>query len=176
MAKFRLSRRAEADLLSIGEFTLREWGISQAASYLGEIETCCQILADNPSLGRRCDYVRPGLRRHEHGKHVLFYRRDSDGILISRILHQRMLPDRHDLDGLGCDIPGLENRETRGTRLAACPSVDDPNDSSAILRRRPRSGRPISEQIDEVSADNQRPNDCGTFVDGSDMIHRNRDY
>jgi hypothetical protein len=60
--------------------------------------------------------------------------------------------------------------------LAACPSVDDPNDISAILRHRPRGGRPISEQIDEVSADNQRPYDCGTFVDGSDMIHRNRNY
>jgi toxin ParE1/3/4 len=97
MAKFRLSRRAEADLLSIGEFTLREWGKSQAARYLGEIETCCQMLADNTALGRPCDHVRPGLRRHEHGKHVLFYRRERNGILVSRILHQRMLPERHDI-------------------------------------------------------------------------------
>jgi toxin ParE1/3/4 len=98
MAKFRLSRRAEVDLLSIGEFTLREWGKSQAARYIGELETCCQMLADNPALGRPCDHVRPGLRRHEHGKHVLFYRRESKGILISRILHQRMLPERHAID------------------------------------------------------------------------------
>jgi len=98
MAKFRLSRRAEADLLSIGEFTIREWGMSQAARYLNELETCCQMLADNPGLGRACDYVRSGLHRHEHGKHVLFYRQDRNGILISRILHQRMLPDRHTFD------------------------------------------------------------------------------
>lgn len=99
MANFRFSRRAEADLLSIGEYTLREWDKSQAARYLGELEACCQMLADNPFLGRACDYVRPGLRRHEHGKHVLFYRREKGGILISRILHQRMLPERHDIDG-----------------------------------------------------------------------------
>ncbi len=95
MAKFRLSRRPEADLLSIGEFTIHEWGISQAARYLNELETCCQMLADNLALGRACDYIRPGLRRHEHGKHVLFYRQERDGVVISRILHQRMLPDRH---------------------------------------------------------------------------------
>ena len=98
MAKFRLSRRAEADLLGIGKFTLREWGKSQAARYIAELETCCQMLADNPALGRPCDHVRPGLRRHEHGKHVLFYRQERNGILVSRILHQRMLPDRHAID------------------------------------------------------------------------------
>jgi plasmid stabilization system protein ParE len=31
----------------------------------------------------------------EHDRHVIFYRRSGKGILISRILHQRMLPDRH---------------------------------------------------------------------------------
>ncbi len=98
MANFRFSRRAEADLLSIGNYTLQRWGQAQAARYLGELEVCCQALADNPALGRLCEDVRPGLRRHEHGKHVLFYRQERDGILVSRVLHQRMLPDRHAID------------------------------------------------------------------------------
>ncbi len=98
MSKVRFSRRAEADLLSIADYTLRKWGKAQAARYLGEIEACCRMLADNPALGRLCDEVRPGLRRHEHGKHVLFYREERGGILLSRILHQRMLPDRHVMD------------------------------------------------------------------------------
>jgi plasmid stabilization system protein ParE len=34
----------------------------------------------------------------EHGRHVVFYRQDGSGILISRILHQRMLPERHPLE------------------------------------------------------------------------------
>ncbi len=95
MAKLRFSRRAEADLLDIAEYTLSKWGKFQAADYLNEIENCCRLLADNPSLGRHCDDIRPGLHRHEHGKHVLFYRREGGGILISRILHERMLPERH---------------------------------------------------------------------------------
>jgi toxin ParE1/3/4 len=92
---FRFSRRAEADLLNIGAYTLRTWGKAQAVRYIIELEVCCQKLADNPALGRHCDDVRPGLRRLEHGRHVVFYRQQRGGILVSRILHQRMLPDRH---------------------------------------------------------------------------------
>jgi toxin ParE1/3/4 len=98
VAGFRFSRRAEADLLNIGDYTLRKWGKAQATRYLGELEACCQTLAREPALGRLCDDVRPGLRRHEHGKHVVFYRQERSGILVSRILHQRMLPDRHAID------------------------------------------------------------------------------
>jgi hypothetical protein len=34
----------------------------------------------------------------ECGRHVLFYREYAAGILISRILHQRMLPEKQALD------------------------------------------------------------------------------
>ena len=98
MAAFRFSRRAEADLLSIGDYTLRTWGKAQAARYLGELEVCCQTLSDNPALGRLCPEIRPGLRRLEHGKHVVFYRQERGGILVSRSLHQRMLPELHSIE------------------------------------------------------------------------------
>ena len=91
-------RRAESDLLSIGEFTLRTWGKGQTIRYLNELEVCCQRLAGNPSLGRNGDYIRAGLRRLEHGSHVVFYRQQRHGVLISRILHQRMLPRKHPID------------------------------------------------------------------------------
>jgi toxin ParE1/3/4 len=96
MATFRFSRRAETDLLSVGEYTLRTWGKAQTARYLAELETFCQTLADNPALGRTCDDIRPGLCRLEYGKHVVFYRQEQTGILIVRILHQSMLPEKHD--------------------------------------------------------------------------------
>jgi toxin ParE1/3/4 len=98
MALFRLSRRAEADLLSIGAFTLQTWGEDQTIRYIADLEACCQMLAGNPSLGRSCDDVRPGLRRMEHGRHVVSYRENAGGILVSRILHQRMLAERHAID------------------------------------------------------------------------------
>jgi toxin ParE1/3/4 len=98
VAAFRFSRRAEADLLNIGKYTLRTWGKAQTVRYLRDLEDFCQTLADNPALGRACDDIRPGLRRLEHGKHVVFYRGERTGILVSRILHQSMLPDKHYMD------------------------------------------------------------------------------
>jgi toxin ParE1/3/4 len=84
-------------LLSIGDYTLRTWGEDQAIRYLDALEASCQMLAENPALGRACDNIRPGLRRMEHGRHVLFYRQVAGGILISRILHQRMAHERQSL-------------------------------------------------------------------------------
>ena len=49
-------------------------------------------------FGRSCNRIRPGYRRIEHGKHVILYRADRDGIFISRVLHQRMLPSEHWID------------------------------------------------------------------------------
>jgi toxin ParE1/3/4 len=56
------------------------------------------MLADNHGLGRGCDEIRSGLRRIESGRHVVFYREQAGGILVSRILHQRMLPERQAMD------------------------------------------------------------------------------
>ncbi len=81
-------------MLSIGAYTLRTWGEDQAIRYLSDLEEACELLTSNPALGRACDDIRPGLRRMECGKRVIFYREDSTGIWISRILHQRMLPPR----------------------------------------------------------------------------------
>lgn len=98
MATFRFSRHAEADLVGIGGYTLRTWGVDQTLRYLDDLEACCRMLAGNPELGRVCDDVRPGLRRMESGRHVVFYREEAGGILVSRILHQRMLPERHAIE------------------------------------------------------------------------------
>jgi len=98
VATVRFSRRAEKDLLSIGEYTLQVWGKGQAARYLDSLEKICTTLSDHPELDRLCDEVRPGLRRHEHDKHVVFYRQKPDGILIVRILHQRILPEKYEFD------------------------------------------------------------------------------
>jgi toxin ParE1/3/4 len=98
VAAFRLSCRAEADLLDIADYTLRTWGEAQTIRYLNDLERCCQRLAENPGSGRNCDSIRPGLRRAEQGKHVVFYREAPSGIFVSRILRQRMLPEIQNMD------------------------------------------------------------------------------
>ena len=97
MSRVRYSQKAEDDLIGIGEYTLRSWGEAQAERYLAALEECCEMLGNNPELGRSCEEIRPGLRRFEQGKHVVFYRKDAEGIVVSRILHQSMLAEPHDL-------------------------------------------------------------------------------
>lgn len=98
MARFRFSRLAEADLMDIFTYSLRTWGEEQALRYVEGLEASCRQLANNPELGRACDDIRPGLRRMEHGQHVIFYRTEERGILVSRVLHRRMLPQRHGIN------------------------------------------------------------------------------
>jgi toxin ParE1/3/4 len=104
MATVRFSRSAKTDLLGIGAYTLQKWGAAQAERYLDSLERCAKLLAGNPSLGRRCAWIRPGLFRFEKERHVLFYRQEGDGILVSRILHQSMLPDPHDFADAELDL------------------------------------------------------------------------
>ena len=85
-------------MYDIGIYTLRTCGAAQVRLYLLKIDNCCQVLADNPGLGRLYGDIRPGLRRMEQGKHVIFYRDEPGGILVCRILHQRMLPETHGLE------------------------------------------------------------------------------
>ncbi len=103
MPRYRLSRMARLDLFDIADSTLATWGEEQALRYLDGLEECFHLLAESPEIGRACDRVRPGYRRHEHQKHAIFYRPDGEDVLIGRILHQRMLPDRRLLDASEAD-------------------------------------------------------------------------
>jgi len=90
MRGFHLTVRARSDLASIGRYTEKMWGREQRNKCLAQIDECFHMLADNPSLGRSCDWIVPGYARYYIGKHVVFYRVAGDGIEIIRLLHERM--------------------------------------------------------------------------------------
>jgi toxin ParE1/3/4 len=98
VARFRFSPLAASDLKDIVEFTIRNWDERQATRYLDRLETAVQRLSEIETLGRRCDHIRPGLWRAEEGSHVIFFRRDADGLLVCRVLHYRMLPEYQTID------------------------------------------------------------------------------
>jgi toxin ParE1/3/4 len=99
VAKLKFTRHSEADLEAILEYTLETWGEKQVGRYLDDLQECLQELADKPGLGRSCASILPGLKRLEHGRHVVFYRPKEYGIRVIRILHQGMLPDLNLLGG-----------------------------------------------------------------------------
>jgi toxin ParE1/3/4 len=95
---YRLSKLARLDLMDIADYTVDTWGPEQAQRSLDSLEGCFNRLVEAPRIGRPCDRIRMGYRRIEHEKHVILYRADHDGIFISRVLHQRMLPSVHLID------------------------------------------------------------------------------
>lgn len=40
-------------------------------------------------MGRKAEAIAPGVRRHEHGSHVILYEEQSDGIDILAVIHGR---------------------------------------------------------------------------------------
>jgi len=91
MPAYRVSNKAQSDLLSIGRFTAREWGRAQRNFYLKQIDDCFSQIAENSNLGMACDYISAGYRKIPQGSHIIFYKQDSDGIIeIIRVLHQSM--------------------------------------------------------------------------------------
>ncbi|QUR67788.1 type II toxin-antitoxin system RelE/ParE family toxin [Mycobacterium spongiae] len=97
MSQYVLSPAAQADLEQIWDFTSERWNDDQAEAYVRVIQRAVELVADNPLIGRSCDEVRAGYRRHTAGSHTLYYRVGAGGDLVEvvRILHKHMDVDRH---------------------------------------------------------------------------------
>jgi toxin ParE1/3/4 len=64
--------------------------LEQAQDYLTGLHSHFQALAEHPMYGRSASHLAPGLRRTEYQSHVVFYQPQSYGVLIVRVLHERM--------------------------------------------------------------------------------------
>ena len=96
MNRYVLSPAARADLEQIWDYSSERWDDDQAEEYLREVQRAIERVVANPRIGRACDEVRPGYRKHAVGSHTLYYRIASDDVIdVVRILHQRMDTDRH---------------------------------------------------------------------------------
>lgn len=95
MACYRLSVSAVEDLRAIARYSVQHFGVPKAKSYGKSFRICFNIIADNPHVGRAYGYIRPGLRRHSHKSHAVFYILQDQGILIVRILHESQDILRH---------------------------------------------------------------------------------
>lgn len=87
MPSFALTKRAEADLYHIALFGYERFGESQAQAYLGELERVFGLLAGQPRMGRKAETIAPGVRRHEHGSHVILYEDAPGGERILAVVH-----------------------------------------------------------------------------------------
>jgi toxin ParE1/3/4 len=87
---YLLSPAALADLGEIWDYTARNWGEDQADRYVLAIREACEALAAGRRHGLAIDEIRAGYRKLAVGSHFLFYRLSDAGLVVVRILHQRM--------------------------------------------------------------------------------------
>ncbi len=92
---YRLSNLAAEDFGAIYEYTWRRFGPLQADKYTHELDATLKLLAKNPLMGRDCQNLIDGARRHDYGQHAIFYMYADDPIFVIRILHQQMEPLLH---------------------------------------------------------------------------------
>lgn len=83
------SPQAEADLVEIWLYGVREHSPSDADRYLREIYTACTRLRDWPYSGRVRFEIAPNVRSISVPPHVAFYRVTDSAIEIVRVLHGR---------------------------------------------------------------------------------------
>lgn len=95
MGSYTLSGEADADIETIAEASLQQWGLVAAEKHILGLHAALQRLAEFPDLGRDASPIRSGYRRIEIASHSVFYRKTADGVLIVRVLHQRMDFGRH---------------------------------------------------------------------------------
>lgn len=88
----RISRLARADLDDIRVYTRKQWGEAQWYRYYRDLVDAFSRIADDPTVGRSRDLLRPGMRSVTCGKHVIFFApvaAAGGAPVILRIVHER---------------------------------------------------------------------------------------
>jgi toxin ParE1/3/4 len=94
LMRLELSRRAQADLDDIRDYSVAQFGIERAIVYFDAIEQAFRRLLDHPRIGS----PRPGTERaalsYAVGEHRIYYDAFDDRIIIQRVLHKAMDVER----------------------------------------------------------------------------------
>lgn len=93
--QYKLSRLAQEHLINIKKYTIKNYGDLQWSKYKSILLSGLQGLADNPGLGKKCDDIYPNGFYFPVGKHIAYYTKEADFILIVALLGQSQLPQKH---------------------------------------------------------------------------------
>ncbi len=95
MPIYRLTADAQADLIEIRQFTVKQWGLSQSKKYLSELREIIYLLAERPSLGKSRPDVDSNVLSFPHASHILYYVMHEQQLIVIAVLHKRMVPFNH---------------------------------------------------------------------------------
>ncbi len=113
---YRLTEAADGDIADVLRETARQFGPLQRERYAALIERAIAMVAEEPERpgSRRRDYLMAGVRsfhvetaagRAGAAAHIVYYLRGRfddghEGVIVARLLHERMEPLRHLTRGL----------------------------------------------------------------------------
>jgi toxin ParE1/3/4 len=86
---FRLSGKAEEDLVRLYVDGVRLFGVGQAEAYFEGLAGTFDFLAEYPKAARERMEITPPVRIHPYRSHLIVYRLDGPDILILRVRHGR---------------------------------------------------------------------------------------
>lgn len=90
MRRYRLSRKAEEDVIAAFVYGAAQFGVQQAERYHDLLEKTFQFLAENPEAARERAEITPPVRIHPIESHIVIYTVDERGdIFIVRVRHGR---------------------------------------------------------------------------------------
>lgn len=92
--RLELSRRAQADLDDIRDYSAARFGIAQAIDYLDAIEQAFRRLVAHPRIGSASALFGEAVLSYPAGDHRIFYELRPKTIYIIRILHKAMDVER----------------------------------------------------------------------------------
>lgn len=89
-SKFRLTRRAAADLDAIADYTIERRGPTQMEVHLESMNARFEWLVGNPFTGRERNDLHPGYRCFPEGNHVIYYVVSDESVEVIGIPHKSM--------------------------------------------------------------------------------------
>ena len=91
MAEYYFTNKAVEDLTKIYEYTFEFWSEKQADKYYEELIDFCQLIAENPNIGKNYTEINPEFFDFLANKHIIFYRiLNPTAIEVERILGAEM--------------------------------------------------------------------------------------
>lgn len=88
MSSYKISQRADEDILSIARYTIDTFGVQQAEIYHTGLHKTFDFLANNPAAARERTEIDPPVRAHRYQSHLIVYEISEYGdVLILRVPH-----------------------------------------------------------------------------------------
>ncbi len=95
MNNWKLSKLASKDLEKIIRYTIETWGLEQGKKYDSLLIDAMNKACNEPKRGRSTEKITPNTKKWPVGRHFVIYRPTTYGILVLRILHEKMDISRH---------------------------------------------------------------------------------